>query len=82
MDNTDDIVVGPAEEGLAPGSGDYGAADEDAVVDDLREMPVGTNDPNIVGNVGPVDVPPGTDPRREGELPLLDDDRPTQQSTG
>lgn len=27
----------------------------------LREMPVGTNDPNIVGDAGPLDVPPGTD---------------------
>ena len=35
--------------------------DED-LLDQFREVPVGTNDPNIVGEVGPTDVPPGTDP--------------------
>jgi hypothetical protein len=31
-------------------------------------MPVGTRDPNIIGDAGPFDVPPGTDPPQEGEL--------------
>jgi hypothetical protein len=36
----------------------------------LREMPTGTNDPNIVGDVGPTDIPPGSDPHDQGELVL------------
>ena len=35
--------------------------DED-LLDQLRDMPVGVNDPNIIGDAGPTDVPPGTDP--------------------
>jgi hypothetical protein len=38
------------------------------VIEELREMPVGTNDPNIIGDAGPLDVPPGSDPPEEGEL--------------
>ncbi len=78
MDNTDDIVIGPAEEmGDEAGTGQYGAGDDTSILDDLREMPVGTNDPNIVGNVGPTDVPPGTDPRGDDELVTEDPQRPT-----
>lgn len=58
--------------------GDYGAGDENELLDDLRAMPVGTNDPNIVGNVGPTDVPPGTDPRGDQELVTEDPSRPTE----
>ena len=35
--------------------------DED-LLDQLREMPVGVNDPNIIGDAGPTDIPPGSDP--------------------
>ncbi len=49
----DDVI--PPEEELLP-------ADEDDTFDRLRDMPVGTNDPNIIGDAGPTDVPPGTDP--------------------
>ena len=35
---------------------------EDDTMDRLRDMPVGVNDPNIIGDAGPTDVPPGTDP--------------------
>lgn len=35
---------------------------EEGAIDRLRDSPVGTNDPNIVGDVGPTDVPPGEDP--------------------
>ncbi len=35
---------------------------DDAILDQLRDMPVGVNDPNIIGDAGPTDVPPGTDP--------------------
>ena len=54
-----------------------GASDEDeGVLDRLREMPVGTNDPNIIGDAGPLDVPPGSDPPQEGELDT-DDEEPS-----
>jgi hypothetical protein len=68
MDDTDDIVVGPADEG------DDGEGTLDEVIEVLREMPVGTNDPNIVGDVGPTDVPPGTDPHAAEELLGEDDE--------
>ncbi|MDQ1436464.1 MAG: hypothetical protein QOK43_93 [Acidimicrobiaceae bacterium] len=74
MDDTDDIVIRPDGEGDWSGAN---TSNTDSVVDDLREMPVGVNDPNIVGNVGPTDIPPGTDPRGAGELELQDDQRPT-----
>jgi hypothetical protein len=53
------------------------ASDDDAeehahglqhVIDELRDMPVGTNDPNIIGDAGPLDVPPGSDPPEDGQL--------------
>lgn len=75
MDDTDDMVVGEAQGGVMPD--DVSGPDDGGVLDDLREMPVGTNDPNIVGNVGPVDVPPGTDPRGADELLVTDEERPT-----
>ena len=33
----------------------------------MQEMPVGALDPNIVGDAGPTDVPPGTDPPTSDE---------------
>ena len=36
--------------------------EDDDLLDQLRDMPVGVNDPNIIGDAGPTDVPPGTDP--------------------
>lgn len=36
--------------------------EHDSPLDRMRDLPVGTNDPNIVGDVGPTDIPPGTDP--------------------
>ena len=35
---------------------------DDDLLDQLREMPVGVNDPHIIGDAGPTDVPPGSDP--------------------
>jgi hypothetical protein len=32
------------------------------LIDRMRGMGVGVEDPNIVGDVGPTDVPPGADP--------------------
>ncbi|HVF75995.1 MAG TPA: hypothetical protein VM938_13200 [Acidimicrobiales bacterium] len=52
---------------------------DDGVLDRMRDAPVGTNDPNIVGDVGPTDVPPGQDPPL-GEGPMEDpptDDAPS-----
>ncbi|HEX2039678.1 MAG TPA: hypothetical protein VHF47_08100 [Acidimicrobiales bacterium] len=43
--------------------------EDDGVLDRLRDAPVGTNDPTIVGNLGPTDVPPGEDPP---DAPSLD----------
>jgi hypothetical protein len=48
---------------------------EHHLLDRLRESPVGTNDPNIVGEPGPYDVAPGTDPQDDevgpAGLPVL-----------
>jgi hypothetical protein len=61
----DEIVVTPEDEG-----------DNESLLDRVRDMPVGTMDPNIVGDVGPTDVPPGTDPHGRGELVLEPDPNP------
>jgi hypothetical protein len=42
--------------------------DGDSILDRLRGTGVGVEDPNIVGDVGPTDVPPGRDPDTEGGL--------------
>ena len=57
-----------------------GDAGDDSALDRMRDAPVGTNDPNIVGDVGPTDIPPGMDPPdidpplggRSGEDPPTD----------
>jgi hypothetical protein len=36
--------------------------DHDTFADRARDTGVGVEDPNIVGDVGPTDIPPGTDP--------------------
>ena len=58
-------VAGMADDPLQP-------PDED-LYDQLRDMPVGTNDPNIVGDAGPTDVPPGTDPPSAPREPVAED---------
>lgn len=35
---------------------------DEGLIDRLRHSGVGVEDPNIVGEVGPTDIPPGTDP--------------------
>ncbi len=35
---------------------------DEGLMDRLRHSGAGVEDPNIVGDVGPTDVPPGTDP--------------------
>lgn len=46
--------------------------EDDGILDRLRQMPVGVTDPNIIGDAGPTDVPPGSDPppRAEDEADL------------
>ena len=46
--------------------------EEESFLDKLRGGGVGTEDPTIVGDVGPTDIPPGTD----GESPLVTTDEP------
>lgn len=44
---------------------------DEGILDRMREMPVGTLDPNIIGDAGPTDVPPGSDrPAADEELGL------------
>lgn len=47
---------------------------DDGLVDRLRDMPVGTLDPNIIGDAGPTDVPPGSDPREDEEFEVATED--------
>ena len=46
---------------------------EEGFLDKLRDTTVGTEDPNIVGDVGPTDIPPGRDPQA---TPLVTTDEP------
>ena len=41
---------------------DEGTEIQEDGLEPFRGSPVGTNDPNIVGDIGPYDVPPGQDP--------------------
>ena len=40
----------------------------ESILDRLRGTGVGTEDPNIVGDVGPTDIPPGSDGQGDGLL--------------
>lgn len=48
------------------------------LIDRLRGTGVGVEDPNIVGDVGPLDVPPGADPTPtiSPDLPVVEGDEP------
>ena len=56
--------------------------DHESLIDRLRGTGVGVEDPNIVGDVGPTDIPPGPDPDtdglfatdEDGQLATTDDD--------
>ncbi len=54
----------PAVDDDIEASGDDLEADgeDGGVLDRLRQMPVGVTDPNIIGDAGPTDIPPGSDP--------------------
>lgn len=45
-------------------------------IDKMRDTGVGVEDPNIVGDVGPVDVAPGSDGEALIQEADPDDDRP------
>lgn len=45
---------------------------EEDELEPFRDIPVGTNDPNIVGAIGPFDKPPGAD--EDNSLPSVDVD--------
>jgi hypothetical protein len=36
--------------------------EHEGILDRLRGSGVGTEDPNIIGDAGPTDIPPGSDP--------------------
>ena len=61
-DEVDDADEAQAAE-AAPIEIDEATADEhdDDAIDRMRGTGVGVEDPNIVGDVGPTDVPPGRD---------------------
>jgi hypothetical protein len=61
-DDRDDVTA--TEEATTP---------EEGFLDRLRGGGVGTEDPMIVGDVGPTDIPPGTD---GGTSPLVTTDEP------
>ena len=64
MPTDDDLPdPNPIDEEMADidaGDGDAGVKEE-GFLDKLRGGGVGTEDPTIVGDVGPTDIPPGTD---------------------
>ena len=50
--------------------------EDEGLIDRMRDTGVGVEDPNIVGDAGPVDVAPGSD----GE-PLIQDAEPGDEKT-
>lgn len=65
----------PPEEPFAGEEGPDDPRDDDGFVDRARHSGVGVEDPNIVGDVGPTDVPPGADPESTGsDVPWVEVD--------
>ncbi|MDQ1403590.1 MAG: hypothetical protein QOG03_1906 [Actinomycetota bacterium] len=58
--------------GLPPDEADAAIEEtlEDSPMHDLGEVGILDEDPNIVGEVGPTDVPPGEDPPEPAEAPI------------
>ena len=52
--------------------------EDESLIDRMRHSGVGTEDPNIVGDVGPVDVAPGGDGEALIQEADPDDDRPIE----
>ena len=44
----------------------------ETMVERMRGTGVGTEDPNIIGDAGPVDIPPGRDPDSEWPPPEVE----------
>jgi hypothetical protein len=49
---------------------------EETILDRMRDTGVGVEDPNIVGDAGPVDVAPGSDGEPLIQTADEDDDKP------
>ncbi len=60
------------EEPLVDDDAEQADGEEEGFLDKLRGTGVGTEDPMIVGEVGPTDIPPGTD----GDSLLVTTDEP------
>ena len=58
-DDAQDAEIAPIELDEPSESGE---SDESDALEGMRGTGVGVEDPNIVGDVGPTDVPPGRDP--------------------
>jgi hypothetical protein len=54
----------------------------EGLLDRLRGTGVGVEDPNIVGDVGPTDIPPGSDGQGDGLLADPPDALDASDSTG
>lgn len=61
------------DETLVPDEADQADPGGEGFLDKLRDAAVGTEDPNIVGDAGPTDVPPGTDGDGDGLLVTTDE---------
>lgn len=57
----------PLDPGTSAEAGAHAGGDHAGVADALRHTGVGTDDPNIIGDAGPLDVAPGS----EGEPDIL-----------
>ena len=70
MPDHDDVPVDDelVDDEAVPGDQDEGFLDK------LRGGGVGTEDPTIVGDAGPTDIPPGTD--NDAATPLVTTDEP------
>lgn len=70
MPDHDDL----GDDDLGGDDADEAEAREEGFLDKLRGTGVGTEDPTIVGDAGPTDIPPGTD--GEGTTGLVTTDDP------
>lgn len=66
MDRHEATDEAPEEQGPEPGPVDRLEEAAGRTADRLRGSGVGTEDPNIVGEVGPTEVAPGQDPDDPG----------------
>ena len=60
------------DQDLGQDGAELGEAGEETLLDKLRGAGLGTEDPTIVGDAGPTDIPPGAD----GEPLLVTTDEP------